>query len=58
MSEENNDNNNQQQPIIKDNESDKEEISKPLLPQDVIEEPAAATRISTILFAMNNCQVH
>jgi hypothetical protein len=38
MSEENNDNSNQQP--IKDNDSDKEELGEPLLPQDVTDEPA------------------
>ena len=37
MSKENNDNSNQQR--IKDNDSDKEELGEPLLPQDVTDEP-------------------
>jgi hypothetical protein len=38
MSEDNNNNSNQQP--IKDNDSDKEELGEPLLPQHVTDEPA------------------
>jgi hypothetical protein len=38
MSEENNNNGNQQP--IKDNDSNKEELGEPLLPQDVTDQPA------------------
>jgi hypothetical protein len=39
MSEDDNNNNGNQQPI-KDNDSNKEELGEPLLPQDVTDQPA------------------